>query len=152
MGQEIERKYLVDRSLWEDQEKPEGVYYRQGYILTDPEKTIRVRLAGDRGYLTIKGRTVGATRLEYEYEIPGQELLDNFAVGELAKVRYTLDVKGKTWEVDAFLGENTGLLVAEIELEHEDESFELPEWIDEEVTGDERYYNARLTEHPYKSW
>ncbi|WPQ63519.1 CYTH domain-containing protein [Chitinophaga sancti] len=155
MAQEIERKFLLNLSLWQQVEKPKGEHFRQGYLVTDPQKTIRVRLTDTSGYLTIKGISVGATRLEYEYEIPlteAKELLDNFAVSELSKIRYTINYHNKIWEVDEFLGANEGLLVAEIELQSEDEAFDLPAWVTKEVTGEEKYYNANLTTHPYKSW
>lgn len=155
MPQEIERKYLVDKHEWAKVENPKGEYYRQGYILTDPQKTIRVRLTATSGYLTIKGISVGATRAEYEYEIPpheAKELLDNFAVSELSKTRYKILHGNHLWEVDEFLGDNEGLIVAEIELESEGELFELPEWVAEEVTGGQRYYNSSLSSQPFKNW
>ena len=155
MGQEIERKYLVDHSKWQHLDKPIGQLYRQGYLLTDPNKTIRVRQTTDKGYLTIKGLSIGATRPEYEYEIPfeeAKELLDNFSTSELSKIRYKIMLDNKTWEVDEFLGDNTGLIVAEIELISEEESFSIPKWIDKEVTGQEKYYNSNLTIEPYKNW
>lgn len=155
MAQEIERKFLLNLSLWQQVKKPKGEHFRQGYLVTDPQKTVRVRLTDTSGYLTIKGISVGATRLEYEYEIPlteAKELLDNFAVSELSKIRYTINYHNKIWEVDEFLGANEGLLVAEIELQSEDEAFDLPAWVTKEVTGEEKYYNANLTTHPYKSW
>jgi len=132
-----------------------GLLYRQGYLLTDPHKTIRVRLTDTAGYLTIKGLSVGATRLEFEYEIPltdAKELLDNFAVTELSKTRYKLNHNSKVWEVDEFTGENDGLVVAEIELKTEGEQFDIPGWIDREVTGEEKYYNSNLTLVPFKKW
>ncbi|MFT3822627.1 MAG: CYTH domain-containing protein [Chitinophagaceae bacterium] len=155
MALEIERKYLVQHNKWNAIEKPTGHRIRQGYILTDPEKTIRVRLKDDKGFLTIKGLTAGATRAEYEYEIPAkdaEELLDKFSESELAKVRYNISFGNKTWEVDVFTGDNDGLIVAEIELQSEDEQFALPGWIDKEVTGEAKYYNANLTITPYKLW
>ncbi|NLR80639.1 CYTH domain-containing protein [Chitinophaga eiseniae] len=155
MGQEIERKFLVNGAQWQRAEKPAGEHYRQGYLLLDPDKTIRVRLTPTKGFLTIKGKSTGATRAEFEYEIPMEEastLLDQFAIAELSKIRYTLTYKDKVWEIDEFLGDNAGLLVAEIELESEDESFERPEWVSEEVTTDARYYNANLTTMPYNKW
>jgi adenylate cyclase len=155
MAKEIERKYLIHHEKWQKVEKPAGERYRQGYLLTDPQKTIRVRVTETSGYLTIKGLSVGATRLEYEYEVPiadALELLDNFAVSELSKIRYKISFENKIWEVDEFLGVNTGLIIAEIELTSEDEHFECPDWIDTEVTGDEKYYNSNLTIAPFKSW
>ncbi|MEO6135508.1 MAG: CYTH domain-containing protein [Ginsengibacter sp.] len=155
MGQEIERKYLVDRNKWQQIDKPTGSLYRQGYLLIDPNKTIRIRQTTDKGYLTIKGRSIGATRPEYEYEIPfneAKELLDNFSISELSKIRYKIAFDNKVWEVDEFLGDNTGLIVAEIELTSEDESFGIPAWIANEVTGGEKYFNSSLTINPYKNW
>lgn len=155
MGQEIERKYLVEKDKWQTFVKPKGELYRQGYIQTDPQKTIRVRLTPKNAFLTIKGLSIGATRAEYEYEIPiaeAEELLDSFSVSELSKIRYKINSNNKVWEVDEFLGDNAGLIVAEIELLSEDERFELPEWIEKEVTGEEQYYNSNLTIKPFKEW
>ena len=155
MGIEIERKFLVKIENWNELEKPRGENFRQGYLLTDPKKTIRVRQTSDKGFLTIKGISVGATRAEYEYEIPfveAQELLDQFAVSELSKIRYKISVDHHIWEVDVFLGENEGLIVAEIELKTEDESFKIPDWIAQEVTAEEKYFNSNLTLNPYKNW
>lgn len=155
MGQEIERKYLVNKEIWNKLQKPEGQLYRQGYLLTDPAKTIRVRQTTDKGYLTIKGITVGATRSEYEYEIPfdeAKELLNGFSISELSKVRYKIEFDNKIWEIDEFLGDNLGLIVAEIELNTENEIFQTPEWVGKEVTEEEKYYNSSLTLNPYKDW
>ena len=112
-------------------------------------------MADEQGFITIKGKSTGASRLEYEYEIPvdeAKELLDNFAVSELSKIRYKIPLDGKVWEVDEFLGANAGLMVAEIELASEDETFNLPDWIAIEVTGDEKYYNSNLTVRPFSAW
>lgn len=155
MGREIERKYLVNKNKWQLLDKPQGQLYRQGYLLTDPYKTIRVRQTEDKGFLTIKGLTIGATRSEYEYEIPldeAKELLDQFSIAELSKIRYKISLDGKIWEVDEFLGENIGLIIAEIELSSEDEVFNIPEWLEKEVTSEEKYYNSNLTIDPYKNW
>ncbi len=155
MGQEIERKFLVAQEKWRLHEKPEGEIFRQGYLLLNPEKTVRVRVTPTTGFLTIKGLTIGATRLEYEYEIPRDEaveLIDRFSVAELSKIRYRVHHGDKVWDVDEFTGENSGLVIAEIELTHEDEPFLLPEWAEREVTGEEKYYNANLTIHPFKKW
>ncbi|MBA4853071.1 CYTH domain-containing protein [Emticicia sp. BO119] len=155
MAIEIERKYLINQNKWDNFPKPEGQLFRQGYILKDPEKTIRVRVTDTTAYLTIKGASIGATRTEFEYEIPkeeGIELLDNFAVSELSKIRYKIPHINKLWEVDVFLGNNKGLIVAEIELDSEEEYFELPEWISIEVTGDNKYYNSNLSANPFKNW
>ena len=155
MGIEIERKFLVQKDQWDKLEKPVGENFRQGYLMTDPNKTIRVRQTSEKGFLTIKGISVGATRAEYEYEIPheeAKELLDQFVVSELSKVRFKFLFEGKLWEIDVFSGENEGLIVAEIELKSEEEKFELPDWIGEEVTGEEKYYNSNLTLNPFKNW
>ncbi|MCX6232462.1 MAG: CYTH domain-containing protein [Bacteroidetes bacterium] len=155
MPLEIERKFLVNQEKWNAIEKPQQNNYRQGYLLTDPMKTIRVRVTDTAAFLTIKGLNQGATRLEFEYEIPiadAEALLNNFAVAELIKIRYKIVYKDKLWEVDEFLGANTGLIVAEIELESEIEAFELPPWVDKEVTGDEKYYNSNLSLHPFNTW
>jgi adenylate cyclase len=155
MGQEIERKFLVNHTLWNELIKPLGEKYRQGYINIDPYKTIRVRLTETKGFLTIKGITVGVTRSEFEYEIPikdANDLLDNFSISELSKIRYKIKIDDKTWEVDEFLGENMGLIIAEIELYHENENFKIPTWIDVEVTEEEKYYNSNLTVYPYRKW
>lgn len=155
MGKEIERKFLIDQQKWDSLNKPAGKLFRQGYLLTDKDKTIRVRATETKGFLTIKGLTVGATRLEYEYEIPlteAVELLDHFSQAELSKIRYEIPFEGKVWEVDVFSGDNDGLIVAEIELESETETFSLPEWVSREVTQEEKYYNSNLTINPYKDW
>jgi len=155
MGKEIERKFLIDRQKWDTLNKPTGKLLRQGYLLTDKEKTVRIRATEAKGFLTIKGQTIGATRLEYEYEIPlteAVELLDHFAQAELSKTRYEIVFEGKVWEVDVFSGRNEGLIVAEIELESETEAFNLPDWVSHEVTEEEKYYNSNLTISPYKDW
>ncbi|MFC5270825.1 CYTH domain-containing protein [Adhaeribacter terreus] len=155
MPVEIERKFLVDKTLWGKLEKPAGNLFRQGYLHADPEKTIRVRVTDTTGFITIKGATSGTSRLEYEYEIPkkeAEELLDNFAENGLTKFRYFMPFQGKTWEVDEFLAENEGLMIAEIELHSEDETFEKPAWIGAEVTGQKKYYNSQLSVNPYKNW
>lgn len=155
MGKEIERKFLIDQPNWDNLNKPEGKLLRQGYLLADKDKTIRVRATETKGFLTIKGQTIGATRLEYEYEIPvneASELLDNFSVSELSKTRYEIEFNGKLWEVDVFAGDNEGLIVAEIELESEEETFDLPDWVGKEVTQEEKYYNSNLTVKPFKGW
>ena len=154
MGKEIERKFLVNHK-WGLIEKPVGQLYRQGYILNDPTKTIRVRQTEDKGFLTIKGLSIGATRSEYEYEIPlgdAKELLDSFSTSELSKIRYKITFENKLWEVDEFLSDNKGLIVAEIELKSEKETIILPDWIDKEVTGEEKYYNSNLTINPFNKW
>lgn len=155
MGIEIERKYLLDIDQWNALEKPAGQYLRQGYLSTDPTKTIRVRVTDTKGWITIKGLSVGAARAEFEYEIPQQEateLLDMFAVAGLTKIRYKIEFNGMLWEVDEFLADNLGLIVAEIELQDELQLFDIPGWISREVTGEEKYYNSNLSIHPYHKW
>ena len=154
MGQEIERKFLVTNDTWRT--KASGTHYRQGFLSTEPERTVRVRVAGDRGTLTIKGKTIGATRPEFEYDIPredAEQLLDTLCQRPLIeKVRYLLREGPHTWEIDVFEGDNAGLVVAEIELQREDEAFERPPWLGEEVTHDPRYFNASLVHKPYSRW
>lgn len=155
MGIEIERKFLVKKEIWATVEKPKGEQFRQGYLVNTKEKTVRVRQTTSQGFLTIKGKSEGASRAEFEYEIPHNEageLLDKFAENELSKVRYTLKNRGDIWEVDEFFGENQGLLVAEIELNSEDQLFDIPEWLDNEVTDDSRYFNANLATDPFSKW
>lgn len=153
MGTEIERKFLVQGDGWRG---GGGLTYRQGYLSTAPERTVRVRTAGDKGYLTIKGAGQGASRLEFEYEIPLEEagqLLEKLCHKPLIeKKRYNVQYGGFTWEVDEFFGENEGLVLAEIELLHEDQAFDRPDWLGREVTGDPRYYNASLAHYPYSRW
>lgn len=155
MPQEIERKFLVNVLLWNKLNKPEPEHYRQGYLLSSPEKTIRVRTTNSNAYLTIKGKSKGASRAEYEYEIPRNEaleLLNEFSVSELSKTRYKINHEGHLWEVDVFEGDNLGLIVAEIELQDENEEFIIPEWIGIEVTEDIRYFNSNLTKNPFSKW
>ena len=155
MGYEIERKFLVRKDLWFAVKKPEGTTIKQGYLLIDPEKVIRIRATDTTGFLTIKGKAKNFSRPEYEFGIPLQdalELLDLFTSCKIDKVRYRIPFEGKTWEVDEFFGENDGLIIAEIELSNEAEDFVKPNWIGEEVTSDFRYYNSWISEHPYPSW
>jgi len=155
MGIEIERKFLVVADEWEKTEKPAGSSYRQGYMCKEPSKTVRVRLTDRVAYITIKGKSQGATRAEYEYPIPqndAEELLQDFCEEIITKIRYTIDYAGKTWEVDVFSGDNEGLIIAEIELNDEAETFETPHWVGEEVTHDKRYFNSNLSVRPYTKW
>lgn len=154
MGIEIERKFLLTSTSWK--QLASGTSYRQGYLNSTKERTVRVRTIDDKGFLTIKGLSVGATRVEYEYEIPvadAERLLDDLCEKPLIeKNRYKITHAGFVWEVDEFFGENMGLMVAEIELESEDQSFEKPIWVGEEVTGDPRYFNSSLIKEPYTQW
>lgn len=154
MGVEIERKFLLIGDGWRRLGEP--VLLRQGYLCTDPMRTVRVRIEGDQGRLTIKSKNLGATRGEWEYPIPlleAQELLDRLCERPLVeKYRRRIAHAGFTWEVDEFLGENAGLVVAEIELPAEDTAFDRPDWIGREVTGEKRYYNSSLIRFPYSQW
>ena len=155
MGQEIERKFLVNAEKWEALDKPQPRLYRQGYFTTNPGKSIRIRYSGEHSYLTIKSEPANLSRLEFEYEIPNKdalELLDHFCDAELEKYRYIIMHHNKKWEVDVFLKENEGLIMAEIELKEAEESFDLPSWIKKEVTGDDKYYNANLVINPFTKW
>jgi adenylate cyclase len=128
----------------------------QGYLTDSKDATVRVRIKGDRAFLTIKGATRGVTRSEFEYPIPvedAEEMLGGLSVSPpIDKVRYRVRSGGHVWDLDAFAGENEGLVMAEIELSAENESFEMPSWAGEEVSGDPRYYNASLARHPFKRW
>ena len=154
MGKEIERKFLVKGDAWKSLAK--ATRYRQGYLNSVKERTVRVRTVGDKGFLTVKGITTGASRAEYEYPIPASDaeaLLNDLCEKPLIeKNRYKIKDGNLTWEVDEFFGENQGLIVAEVELESESQSFEKPGWVGEEVTGDPRYFNANLIKHPYTKW
>lgn len=154
MGKEIERKYLVKGDAW--RKLATGTVYRQGYLSTVKERTVRVRTINDNGFLTIKGITKGISRLEFEYEIPeadARKLLDELCERPLIeKSRYKITYAGMVWEVDEFAGDNAGLVIAEVELETEDQQIDLPDWIGEEVSGDPRYFNSNLIAHPYTRW
>lgn len=152
---EIEHKYLIKPELWKKISPEKSIEIRQGYLLTDPEKTIRVRTKGNKGYLTIKGKPTGASRLEYEYEIPiseANELINKFCSNVIEKIRHIVVYETKTWEVDEFKGLNEGLIVTEIELASEDEHYSLPDWVDKNVTDDTRYANSNLSIKPFTSW
>jgi adenylate cyclase len=155
MGREIERKFLVKGPQWRNAVQHSS-FMRQGYLSVDPQRTVRVRLDGEQGFLTIKGVTTGASRAEYEYPLPAMdacELLDGLCLRPLIeKTRFRLCHAGLLWEIDEFVGANQGLLLAEVELEREDQAIELPEWAGEEVTGDRRFYNSNLIFNPYRSW
>lgn len=149
MGQEIERKFLVVSDKWSQLVKPLCEEFRQGYLVSTPEKTIRVRITPKTAFLTIKGKSTGISRSEFEYEIPiseAIELLEQFSISELRKVRYKVKHDKHLWEVDEFLGKHKGLVLAEIELKDEDEPFSIPDWVGQEVSGDERYYNSYLAD------
>jgi adenylate cyclase len=151
---EIERKFLVRDARWKA--LGQGALLRQGYLSSQPDRIVRVRIEAESAMLTIKGRTIGATRSEWEYPIPLEDA--NAFLNELCekpiieKIRYRIRHDGMMWEVDEFLGDNAGLVVAEIELEAEDQAFSKPDWIGEEVTHDSRYFNANLLKRPYNTW
>lgn len=152
MAIEIERKFLVVGDAWRD---APGVFYSQGYLNRDKARTVRVRIAGEEAFLTIKGTSVGASRAEFEYPIPvwdARELLDMCEQPLIEKNRRKILHEGFIWEVDEFLGDNLGLVVAEIELPAEDTFFARPDWVGEEVTADARYFNSNLSRTPYCSW
>ena len=153
---EIERKFLVKSNDFKSQAFIQN-RIAQGYLNSNPERTVRVRIKGEKGFLTIKGKgnEGGMTRFEWEKEIPVEEallLLNLCEGGKIDKIRFEIKVENHTFEVDEFFGENEGLIIAEIELSSENESFEKPNWLGEEVTNDERYYNAYLSRNPYKNW
>jgi adenylate cyclase len=153
MGIEIERKFLVEGDAWK-REAQEGLLCRQGYLVADGVKTARVRIIGSRAFLTIKGKTSGISRSEFEYPIP---VLDAESILELCdqwviKTRYLIQHEGMTWELDVFSDANEGLVMAEIELTKEDQLFALPSWVGKEVSSDPRYYNACLSNHPFSTW
>jgi adenylate cyclase len=154
MGKEIERKFLIKGDVWCSQAK--GTFYRQGNLNSAQERTVRIWTIDDKAFLTIKGLTVGATRSEYEYEIPPADcnaMLDVLAEKPLIeKRRYKVPFEGLTWEIDEFLGDNAGLIVAEVELKSEAQVFRRPEWVGAEVTTDSRYFNSNLIKHPYTRW
>ncbi|HWW46982.1 MAG TPA: CYTH domain-containing protein [Xanthobacteraceae bacterium] len=153
MAKEIERKFLVKGKAWRALAK--GKIYRQGY-LNEAACVIRVRTTDRKAYLTIKSSAAGTTRDEFEYEIPyddGKAILETLADRPLIeKRRYKIPAGEVTWEVDEFLGENAGLIVAEVQLTSEDEAFAKPEWLGDEITSDPRYYNANLAKTPFKRW
>ncbi|WP_433964872.1 CYTH domain-containing protein [Tunturiibacter gelidiferens] len=154
MAKEIERKFLVRDNTWRGQGG--GKRYRQGYLCMVKERTVRVRTTGDKGFITIKGMSVGATRSEYEYEIPladAIEMLDRLCERPLIeKTRYRVSNEGLVWEIDEFEGDNRGLIIAEVELKEESQSITLPGWVGQEVTGDSRYFNANLAANPFSKW
>ncbi|WP_418497674.1 CYTH domain-containing protein [Flagellimonas sp.] len=153
---EIERKFLVSSDAYK-QEATSQTRIAQGFLNTDPSRTVRVRIMGEKGFLTVKGASndSGTTRFEWEIEISVKEatnLIDLCESGILEKNRYEVPSGKHIFEVDEFLGENKGLIVAEVELEHEEEPFERPEWLGEEVTGQRKYYNSQLSKTPFKEW
>ena len=155
MAQEIEKKFLVAGEFKESAKKATRI--TQGYLSSVPERTVRVRVKGEKGYITVKGigNDSGASRFEWEKEIPVEDVRDLLKIcepGVIDKTRYLVDCNAHTFEVDEFYGDNEGLVVAEVELSDENEAFTRPSWLGEEVTGDKKYYNSMLMKNPYKNW
>lgn len=153
---EIERKFLVKSDEFK-QKATSQTRIVQGFLNTDPDRTVRVRIRGDKGFLTVKGASneSGTTRFEWETEITAAEatnLIDLCEAGILEKIRFEVPFGNHLYEVDEFLSENKGLILAEVELNHEDERFEKPEWLGEEVTGQIQYYNSQLSKKPFREW
>lgn len=153
---EIERKFLVKSKVFKKEASSEE-RISQGFLNTDPERTVRVRIKGNKGFLTIKGKsnTSGTSRFEWEKEIPFKEAEDLLLLCEkesIEKIRFQVVSGAHTFEIDEFQGVNEGLIVAEIELQNENESFERPHWLGDEVTGEIKYYNSQLSKNPFKNW
>jgi CYTH domain-containing protein len=153
---EIERKFLVNSDQFKTLAFAKN-HIAQGYLNSHPERTVRIRIKGESGFLTIKGKgnESGVSRFEWETEIPLMEarhLIQLCEKGVIDKIRYEVQSGNHVFEVDEFFGDNEGLVIAEVELKSEDEAFEKPDWLGNEVTNDERYYNAFLSQHPYKTW
>lgn len=155
MAVEIERKFTLKNDNWR-KDVQRSQRYVQGYLAGNDRSSIRVRIAGDKANLNIKSATLGIFRQEYEYDIPlsdAEEMIETLCEKPVIdKVRHFVSFAGKTWEIDEFSGENQGLIVAEVELDSENEQITLPEWVDEDVSHDTRYYNVCLVKNPYKNW
>ncbi len=154
MGQEIERKFLLKNDSWKV-EADNGIEIKQGYLSSVIERTVRVRIIGERGMLTVKGKTEKLTREEFEYEIPLEDAISLLELCErpiIEKKRYFIKRVNLTWEIDVFEGENKGLKVAEVELDSETQDYELPVWLGKEVSYESKYYNAALITNPFKNW
>ena len=153
MPKEIERKFLLTNDEW--RKNAEGESYKQGYLSTVAERSVRIRIKSNKGFLTVKGKTTGFTRHEFEYEIPAddaEQMLTMCVQPIINKIRYKIKYDEHTWEIDEFFGENQGLILAELELESEEQIFSKPPWIGNEVTGAPRYYNASLVQNPFSKW
>ena len=154
MGIEIERKFLLANTDWKLLSN-EGTPIKQGYLNSNPERTTRVRVKGDKGFITIKGKNEGTKRLEFEYEIPindAEELLALCEKPTIEKIRYEVHINNNIWEIDVFEGENQGLIIAEVELESENQEVMIPSWIGEEVSHENKYYNSELIKMPFTKW
>lgn len=150
---EIERKFLVkrDKLIFKDN----GVFMSQAYLTEDPARTVRIRIAGEKAFLTIKGPSNGISRKEFEYSVPvseAKEIMQLSIFPPVEKTRYKITHREILWELDIFHGKNEGLILAEVELQSEDQEIALPEWIDKEVSGDPRYFNSYLAKFPFQSW
>ena len=153
MATEIERKFLVTNNSWK--ENAPYSLFKQAYLNSTPERTVRIRIAGSQAFITIKSKNTGIQRQEFEYSIPvadAEQLLLLCETAPLEKIRHRVEHDGHCWEIDEFLGLNQGLLVAEIELQDEQEFFSKPEWLGAEVSDDPRYFNSYLANHPFTSW
>ncbi|MDB4582580.1 CYTH domain-containing protein [Draconibacterium sp.] len=151
--QEIERKFLVDKIMWQPTGK--GIQIKQAYLSVDYERVVRIRISGERSFLTIKGKATGLTRAEFEYEIPlleAEQLMQICLYKPIVKTRYVEYKKNIVWEIDVFEDENEGLVLAEVELDNEKQKIKLPQWIQKEVSEDYRYYNSWLSQNPYSDW
>jgi adenylate cyclase len=154
MGLEIERKFLIKNDSWKNEIK-KTVSIRQGYLNSEVERTVRIRIQGEQGVLTIKGKNQNVTRKEFEYQIPLDDALNLLSMCEkpiIKKTRFLIPSNRSTWEIDVFDGENKGLVIAEIELTSEEESFDIPNWLGEEVSSESKYYNSSLITNPYGNW
>lgn len=154
MGIEIERKFLVKSSEWKSLGK--RIFYQQGYLLSDKNRTIRIRTIEDKGFITIKSSVLGISRNEFEYEIPVEEarvILETLCEKPfIKKYRTKIQLNELVWEVDEFIDENDGLVIAEVELENENQKIDIPNWIGEEVSGDKKYFNSMLVKNPFTNW
>jgi adenylate cyclase len=153
---EIERKFLVNRELWQDLRNPaDASFIQQAYLSADPKCSVRIRITDNKAFITIKGESRGLSREEFEYAVPlkdGLDIMRMAGTSVITKRRYVIRFQGYDWEVDEFYGDNEGLVMAEVELKSEDEKPEWPAWIDTEVTHDPRYYNLQLAINPINNW
>ena len=155
MASEIERKFLVKSKEWFSFKKPKPLFIKQAFVLQQDKKVLRARIKADKAFLTIKGKSSGVSRMEFEYEIPiedAEEMISQMSGPTIEKERYEIPFANHLWEVDVFYGENEGLIVAEIELLTETEFFEKPNWVGAEVSYDPRYFNSNLEHHPFNQW
>lgn len=154
MAKEIERKFLID--VTKLGKLPHGINIKQAYMPTTDQSVVRIRIADDKAYLTLKGKNLGATRSEFEYEIPvddAETIMSELCCGpKIDKIRYPVNFSKHIWEIDVFNGDNKGLIVAEVELSSESEHIDIPAWVTTEVTGDAKYYNSNLLKKPFKDW